>query len=911
MLRLCDRSKLRRPLPQTRESLGAGAKRITSERAHRVGALSAQKKRITWIVAAAAAIFVLDLLMPLSYTVPMLYVLPILLTWLAPGLWRTILTTGCVILLTWMVHAWELWQAVNSSGTYPFPAFTNRLMASALLLGTAGLLFKQKRLADIAVEATRAHQESEERLRLLIEHAPAALAMFDRGMSYLAVSRCWREYYGLGDTPLIGRSYYEIFPETPDRWKKMHQRGQAGETVREEEDRFERADGSAQWLRWEVRPWQVSNGQVGGIVIFTEDISEQKHTEQILRAKEELLRTTINSFTSHIAVLDKQGAVVAVNDAWSRFAMTNNAHISAAEWIGVNYFEACWNAVAHDELARQALQGLEDVRDGRRRSFEFQYPCHSPAEQRWFEMRVTPLSDAPGWLVVSHENITDRKRADELLRDLNARLEERVKERAAELVQANERFEWMVKATHDGVYDWDLLHNTIYFSPRWRKMHGFQASDQVESSEDWSQRLHPDDRSRILGKLEDYWKRQQHEFWEEYRVSRKDGTYMWVLDRAIAIWDDQGRAVRMVGAETDITWRKEAEEALRRQAQEFHALADNVPAFFAYVDSKQRYRYVNTQYEQLFGMAAEKITGKTIKELLGSESYAQVRPHLDQAFLGATSSFDYQLNLPETGKHWFSAQYVPDRDKNGNVLGLYILLSDITLLKLSEASLRQREAQLSDLNAKLLLVQEEERRRMARELHDDFVQRLAALTIDVYALGRSDDESKAERLSRLKQLGASAEQLTTDLQHMAHQLHPSILEHAGLEAAVCEYIDEFTTRTGLPAEIMVRDLPKTMPLNQATCLYRILQESLRNVQKHANATNVLVRLLRTGHGLGLSVHDDGRGIENLDESGRRKGLGLTSMEERVRQLNGTFRIRTQPGKGTEVHAWIPLESAER
>ncbi|WP_455376942.1 PAS domain-containing sensor histidine kinase [Petrachloros mirabilis] len=876
-----------------------------------MSAPSASRIGVSWIVAAAAVIFVLDLLTPLGYAVPMLYVLPILLAWLAPGLWSTVLTTGCVILLTWMVHGWELWQAVNSSGTYPFPALTNRLMASALLLGTTGFLLKQKRLADIAATAKRAHQESEDRLHLFIEHAPAALAMFDRRMRYLAVSRRWREDYGLGDMPLIGRSHYEIFPEIPDRWRKVHQRGQAGETIREEEDLFERANGSVQWLRWEVRPWQLSDGQVGGIVIFTEDITEHKKAEEMLQAREELLRTVMNSLTSHIAVLDKHGAVVAVNDAWSQFAMSNNAQISPADWIGVNYFEACRNAVAHDELARQALQGLEDVRDGLRSYFEFQYPCHSPAEQRWFEMRATPLSGAPGWLVVTHEDITDRKRADEVLRDMNATLEQRMKERTAELLQANERFEWMVKATHDGVYDWDLHTNTVFFSPRWKEMHGFQASDQLESSEDWSRRIHPDDRARILGKLEDYWKKQEHEFWQEYRIARKDGTYMWVLDRAIAIWNDQGHAVRMVGAETDISWRKEAEEALRRQAQEFHALADNVPAFFAYVDSAQRYRYVNTQYEKLFGLPAEEITRMTMEELLGTESYTQVRPHLEQAFLGTTSSFDYRLNLPESGEHWFSAQYVPDRDKNGNLLGLYILLSDITSLKLSEASLRQREAQLTDLSAKLLLVQEEERRRIARELHDDFVQRLAALTIDLCALGRSDDESKTEWSSRLKQFGASAEQLATDLQHMAHQLHPSILEHVGLEAAVREYIDEFTTRTGLPTEIMVRDMPKTMPLNQATCLYRVLQESLRNVQKHANATNVLVRLLRTGHGLGLCVHDDGRGIENLDENARVKGLGLTSMEERVRQLNGTFRIRTQPGDGTEVHAWIPLENGEQ
>src|SRR5262249_26064854 len=119
-------------------------------------------------------------------------------------------------------------------------------------------------------------RESEERLRLLIENAPAAIAMFDGQMRYLAVSRRWLTDYGLGDRPLLGRSHYEIFPQIPDRWRVVHQRGLAGEILRAEEDRFEWAAGTVQWLRWEVRPWYKEDSAVGGIIIFTEDISERK-----------------------------------------------------------------------------------------------------------------------------------------------------------------------------------------------------------------------------------------------------------------------------------------------------------------------------------------------------------------------------------------------------------------------------------------------------------------------------------------------------------------------------------------------------------------------------------------------------------------------------------------------------------
>jgi two-component system CheB/CheR fusion protein len=137
-------------------------------------------------------------------------------------------------------------------------------------------------VADVTVarQAIRALEESEARLRLFIEHAPAAIAMFDGEMRYLAISRRWREDYLLGDMTLIGRCHYEVFPQLPEAWKAVHRRALAGEVVRANEDRFERADGRVQWLRWEVRPWHRADGAVGGIVVFSEDITERQQAEE-------------------------------------------------------------------------------------------------------------------------------------------------------------------------------------------------------------------------------------------------------------------------------------------------------------------------------------------------------------------------------------------------------------------------------------------------------------------------------------------------------------------------------------------------------------------------------------------------------------------------------------------------------
>lgn len=539
---------------------------------------------------------------------------------------------------------------------------------------------------------------------------------------------------------------------------------------------------------------------------------------------------------------------------------------------------------------------------------------NKPGIPAWVLLKSRAIPDEPGrpthWQT-AFIDVSEIKRAEAALQGLNATLEQRVRERTAALLEANDRWDWVVRATNDGVWDWELLHDTVYFSPRWKEMHGFQAMDTGESVKDWSARIHPEDRQRVIGRLEVYLAGTRPKFWEEYRIRRKDGAYFWVLDRGIAIFNDQGRAIRMVGAETDITWRKEAEETIRRRELEFKALADNVPAFFSYLDREQRYRFVNKRYEEFFGLSNEEIVGRHIQDLYGPDGYAKIQPYLEKAIAGEPISFEGEWSRRDGKRYYWSAQYVPDRDEQGQVRGLFKLTSDLTALKSSEAMLREREVQLRDLSAQLLRAQEEERRRIARELHDDVMQRLAALTLELYSLSSSMPSHDTTLSSHLRGLGGRMKQLATDLQEMAHRLHPSILEHVGLEAAVREHADEFAARTGLSVEVVTRDVPRDIPFDQATCLYRILQESLQNVGKHANATHVLVRLLRKESGLTICVHDDGCGIGNLEGDVCRKGLGLTSMMERVGMLKGTFHIKSKPDDGTEILAWVPLEAVNR
>lgn len=179
-------------------------------------------------------------------------------------------------------HAIEVVEeAVNSDGSHSWwlnHKFPFRDAAGRRFIGGVGVDITARRQTEEALRA------SEARLRLFIEHAPVALAMFDREMRYVSVSRRWLTDYGLGDQPVLGRSHYTVFPETPARWQEVHRRGLAGEILRADEDRIERGDGTVQWLRWEVLPWTTGDGAIGGIVIFSEDITARKQAAETFRA---------------------------------------------------------------------------------------------------------------------------------------------------------------------------------------------------------------------------------------------------------------------------------------------------------------------------------------------------------------------------------------------------------------------------------------------------------------------------------------------------------------------------------------------------------------------------------------------------------------------------------------------------
>jgi signal transduction histidine kinase len=221
-------------------------------------------------------------------------------------------------------------------------------------------------------------------------------------------------------------------------------------------------------------------------------------------------------------------------------------------------------------------------------------------------------------------------------------------------------------------------------------------------------------------------------------------------------------------------------------------------------------------------------------------------------------------------------------------------------------TLRQSEEELRSLAGSLLAVQEEERRRIARDLHDDITQELAAVSIDIGTLAATCPVG-GDLSPRLRSLQGRIAEVCSVVRHVSHGLHPSMLEDLGLSAALEEFCEEFSKTEGILVEYDADEDDDALSVTEASCLYRIAQESLRNVAKHANASHVKVELRSNGKMVRLSIRDNGVGIGAIssDACGR-AGLGLVSMKERMRLINGTLSVISSPGEGTRVIGCVPL-----
>ena len=227
-------------------------------------------------------------------------------------------------------------------------------------------------------------------------------------------------------------------------------------------------------------------------------------------------------------------------------------------------------------------------------------------------------------------------------------------------------------------------------------------------------------------------------------------------------------------------------------------------------------------------------------------------------------------------------------------------------LAASRLALERSEEQLHTLTGRILTAQEEERRRIAQDLHDDVNQRLALLMLDLQTVDRQIGSAPAEAQEGVRNALKGLEELSDDVRFMAYRFHPSILDDLGLKAALQRLLDDFSSRTGVKALFVHQPLDHQLDKTTSTAVYRVIQESLSNIARHAKATRVEVEVTVEDEGLVVVVRDDGRGFDQRAIDRAEGGLGLLNMRERLLAVQGSCEVESNPGRGTTVSMYVPL-----
>jgi PAS domain S-box-containing protein len=376
---------------------------------------------------------------------------------------------------------------------------------------------------------------------------------------------------------------------------------------------------------------------------------------------------------------------------------------------------------------------------------------------------------------------------------------------------------------------------------------------------------------------------------------RKDGTE---FPAAIALTHMHTRdGMLAVAYITDLTGQRHAEEALRESEERFSQFMNHLPAAAFMKDLEGRYVYVNPGFGKLTSQLPARCLGASDREFW-PESAIRLRVQ--------------DLSVMQTG-HAVTAEDVRTADGKlrhfqtvsfpiPNAHGQAALVAGITV----EITERKRaELERQELLARLATAQEEERRRISRELHDDLTQRLARLAMDLGGLAAERPASPAVLKKSLRGMQRRVVQAAEITRHIAHELHPSELDDLGLVAALRSYSEEFARHEGIEVGFASRNVPKELNREIASCLYKITQESLTNVSKHSGAKLVSVVLDGTADRIRLRVKDAGAGFQ-FESRAAKVGLGILSMKERAELLHGKLTIASQPGRGTEVIVELPL-----
>jgi len=507
------------------------------------------------------------------------------------------------------------------------------------------------------------------------------------------------------------------------------------------------------------------------------------------------------------------------------------------------------------------------------------------------EISLSPLETPDGVLVSSAiRDITERKQAEDKLRRDESLLRE-----AEDLANL-------------GIWEIDVSNSHVNWSAQKFRMMGLDPNLGVPTIDRLREMVHPDDRARWKSNLEAALK-QGKAYEHELRWRLADGRDHWLHSRCQPITDASGKPVRLVGVSQDVTSQRDEQERLKK-SEALLAQAERIANIGSWEYDVERQTFeLSDQMFRLLGVerGTAVIDQQQACALFHPDDRARTWNDA-QAVVTESRAIENEVRflLPDGRVRLFHTRAVPVVDESNRVVRIGGMSQDITEQRAAEQEHRE-------LTRRMLHLQDDERRRVARGLHETAAQSLAALKMTLGRLGESLPENGAAVPRLLESSLSLAEEAIREIRTVSYLMHPPMLDEQGLESALRWYAKGFSERSGILVDTVIPEDFGRLPEEMELVLFRIVQEALTNVHRHSGSPAAEIRLSRVGGSAQVEVEDFGSGMKVPQTGSGWKsgmGVGIAGMQERVSQLDGRLEIRSSPGTGTTIIVVLPLREEE-
>jgi PAS domain S-box-containing protein len=516
-------------------------------------------------------------------------------------------------------------------------------------------------------------------------------------------------------------------------------------------------------------------------------------------------------------------------------------------------------------------------------------------DRREISARRKDGSEFPAEASISKLSHDDETLFAVILRDITRR-----KQIQHSLMESEERFRQLAENIQQIFWICDKTLTEIYYiSPAYEQVWGRTCQSLYENPRSFIEHIYPQEKQ---SQLLEYFRDMEASFDLQFQIKRPDGSLRWIRDRGFPIHNSEGKVYRIAGVAEDITERMQSEEAIRIQAQIIDQIHDAVVS----TDLNGIVTSWNSGAQRMFGYSPDEAIGQHISFVYPKELHKFLQ---DEVITPLRQKFEHQIEvrmLRKSGQEFFAHLSLSVlRDASGDVTGMIGYSMDIT----SQVRTKQRLRQLSQ---KIVSAQEEERQRISRELHDEAGQALSALKIGLELIQSDLIDQPAPLHQSLNEAMDLIDKTTEQIRLLAYQLRPPELDALGLSPVLEELCHTYSENTHIVVQYHGVDLPELSD-SLAICAYRVVQEALTNVLKHAQAKHVDVILNYDAENIYINVNDDGLGFDKVavdSSTDRRSGLGLLGMQERVQLLGGSLELKSEPGQGTRISVKLPGEKLE-